>query len=126
MAELTGINKWVRPWGTLDGWEKKVFARYMEAFAGFLYYTDEQIGRLVDFLKQIGEYDNTMIVLLSDNGAAPCGGEYGCLSEHYHINLDKDAPLVNEEEFKRIGTPESYNLYPPGWAWGRQYSSQTL
>ncbi len=116
-AELTGTNKWARPWDTLSDWEKKVFARYMEAFAGFLNYTDEQLGRLVDFLKQIGEYDNTMIVLLSDNGAAPCGGEYGSLSEHYSINLDKDAPLVNEEEYNRIGTPESYNLYPPGWAW---------
>ena len=116
-AVLTPPNRWVRPWDSLNDWEKKVFARYMEAFAGFLNYTDEQLGRLFAFLKQIGQFDNTMIVLLSDNGAAPCGGENGCLSEHYHINLDKDAPLVNEKEYELIGTPESYNLYPPGWAW---------
>ena len=74
-AELTGINDWARPWGELNKWERKVFARYMEAFAGFLNYTDEQIGRLIDFLKQIGQYDNTMIVLMSDNGAAAGGGK---------------------------------------------------
>jgi len=116
-AVLTGINEWARPWNSLSDWEKKVFARYMEAFAGFLNYTDEQIGRLVAFLKEIGQYDNTMIVLLSDNGAAPCGGRYGALSELYHIHTDEQPPLVTEEEYERIGGPEAYNLYPPGWAW---------
>ena len=116
-AELTGINRWARPWGSLSDWEKKVFARYMEAFAGFLNYTDEQIGRLVAFLKEIGQYDNTMIVFLSDNGAAPCGGNYGALSELYHINTDREPGLVDEKQYELIGGPESYPLYPPGWAW---------
>ncbi len=116
-AELTGTNDWARPWGELNEWERKVFARYMEAFAGFLHYTDEQVGRLIDFLKQIGQYDNTMIVFMSDNGAAAGGGKNGCLSEHYHIHTGHEPDLVNEEEFKRIGTPESCNLYPTGWAW---------
>jgi arylsulfatase A-like enzyme len=116
-AELTGINSWARPWGELNAWERRVFARYMEAFAGFLNYTDEQIGRLIAFLKQIGQYDNTMIVLMSDNGAAAGGGKNGCLSEHYHIHTGKEPPLVSEEEYARIGTPEACNLYPTGWAW---------
>ena len=116
-AELTGINEWARPWESLSEWEKKVFARYMEAFAGFLNYTDEQLGRLTTFLKEIGQYNNTMIVLLSDNGAAPCGGRYGAFSELYHIHTDKEPELVNEYEYERIGGPESYSLYPPGWAW---------
>ena len=116
-ARLTGPNSWIRPWGELNEWERKVFARYMEAFAGFLNYTDEQIGRLIAFLKQIGQYDNTVIVLMSDNGAAAGGGKNGCLSEHYHIHTGREPELVNEEEFKRIGTPESCNLYPTGWAW---------
>ncbi len=116
-AVLTEINDWVRPWASLNDWEKKVFARYMEAFAGFLYYTDEQIGRLLAFLKEIGQYDNTMIVLMSDNGAAAGGGKNGCLSEHYHIHTGQDPAMLNEEEYSRIGTPESCNLYPTGWAW---------
>ncbi len=116
-AELTGINEWARPWDSLSDWEKKVFARYMEAFAGFLNYTDEQIGRLIAFLKEIGQYDNTMIVLMGDNGAAPCGGLYGAMSELFKINTDIEPGLANEEEYERIGGPEAYNLYPPGWAW---------
>ena len=116
-AVLTGIDRWVRPWGELDAWERKVFARYMEAFAGFLSYTDEQIGRLTAFLKEIGQYDNTLIVLMADNGAAVGGGKNGCLNEHYHIHTGMEPPMVTEEEYKRIGTPDSLNLYPAGWAW---------
>ena len=57
----------------------------MEVFAGYLTYTDEQIGRLLDFLKKIGQYENTLIVLLSDNGASGEGGPEGCFSEYYHL-----------------------------------------
>jgi len=116
-AELTEINEFTCPWDSLDDWHKKVFVRYMEAFAGLLYYTDEQIGRLTDYLKKIGEYDNTMIVLLSDNGASAEGGVNGCMSEFYHFSTRQQPPFPTQEEYERIGTAESFTVYPTGWAW---------
>lgn len=114
---LTEPDDMVKPWDSLNDWEKKVFVRYMEAFAGYLNYTDEQLGRLLNHLKEIGQYDNTLIVLLSDNGAAAGGGPYGMLNEQYHLLSSRRPDIVNEEEYKKIGTPECYCLYPPEWAW---------
>ena len=114
---LTEPDDMVKPWDSLNAWEKKVFARYMEAFAGYLNYTDEQLGRLLDYLKEIGQYDNTLIVLLSDNGAAAGGAPYGMLNEQYHLLSSRRPDIVNEEQFEKIGTPESYSLYPVEWAW---------
>jgi arylsulfatase len=116
-AVLTEMNDRMLPWDSLNDWEKKVFARYMEVFAGFLNYTDTQLGRLLDYLKKIGQYDNTLIVLLSDNGASAEGEFYGCYSEQYPIFKGECAGILSEEEFEKIGSPESYCIYPTGWAW---------
>ncbi len=116
-TELPPADKYVKPWNSLSDWEKKVYARYMEAFAGFLYYTDEQLGRLLDYLRKIGQYENTMIVLISDNGASADGGPNGSLSEQYHTISNDWADIVDEEGYEKIGGPECYCLYPPGWAW---------
>ena len=89
----------------------------MEVFAGFLNYTDTQLGRLIDYLKKIGQYDNTMVVLLSDNGASAEGEFQGCYSEQYPIFAGKCPDILSEEEFEKIGSPESYCIYPTGWAW---------
>jgi len=76
-TELTGHNYLAPAWESLTEKQKNIFARFMEVFAGFLTYTDEQIGRLSEFLKKIGQYENTLIVLLSDNGASGEGGPEG-------------------------------------------------
>lgn len=72
-----------RRWAELNDDERKVYARYMETYAGFLTHADEQIGRLVDHLKQAGRFDNTLILLLSDNGAAPEAGQTGSFGQLY-------------------------------------------
>ena len=89
----------------------------MEAFAGYLTHTDDQIGRLVSYLKKIGLYDNTIIVLLSDNGASAEGGPNGSFNEYYHLLSMKWPDLCTDEEYELIGSPEASNNYPPGWAW---------
>ena len=114
---LTERNSMAPAWSGLSDREKKVFARYMEAFAGFLTHTDEQIGRLTDYLKKIGQYENTLIVLLSDNGASGEGGPNGSFSEYYHLLSMKWPGLATEEEYELLGSPEANNNYPPGWAW---------
>jgi arylsulfatase A-like enzyme len=82
---LTEHNYLAPAWDSLTEKQKVVFPKFMEVFAGYLSYTDEQIGRLLEYLKKIGQYDNTLIVFLSDNGASGEGGPEGCFSEYYHL-----------------------------------------
>ena len=114
---LTERNTMAPPWDSLTDRQKKVFARYMEVFAGYLTYTDEQIGRLTDYLKRIGQYDNTMIVFLTDNGASAEGGPNGCYNEFFHILSMNWEDLVDDERLEQLGSSEANANYPPGWAW---------
>lgn len=107
----------VRPWATLNDDEKKLFARMAEVFAGYVEYTDDQVGRVVDFLESSGQLDNTIIVVLSDNGASGEGGPNGTFNEWRFFN---GAPTPTELTFQHIdelGSPASYNHYNTGWAW---------
>ena len=76
-TELSRHDPDVQDWSKLSAEEKKLYARMMEVFAGFLNHTDHHIGRLIEFLKEIGEFDNTLIMVLSDNGASAEGGPTG-------------------------------------------------
>jgi arylsulfatase len=69
-AQLSRHDPDVQDWNRLKPEEKKLYARMMEVFAGFLTHADFHIGRLLDFLKSIGEFENTLIMVLSDNGAS--------------------------------------------------------
>ena len=73
-AQLSRHDPDVPDWEPLSAAEKKLYARMMEVFAGFLTHTDHHIGRLLDFLKNMGELDNTIIMAISDNGASSEGG----------------------------------------------------
>ncbi len=119
-AELTDRAPFVEAWDSLNEEHKKLYARYMEAFAGMVDYTDEQIGRVLDYLKSIGQLDNTVVVLLSDNGASPEGGREGRINRFTGINitdLDEEADAKFAlEHFDEIGTEYSFNQYPSGWA----------
>jgi arylsulfatase len=115
-AELSPRNWDVRAWDDLTDTEHTVFARMQEVFAGFLDHTDEQIGRLVQFLTDTGELDDTLFVLLSDNGASQEGGDSGVLNEltHFngvHVSADDMLPHLDE-----LGGPHLFNNYPKGWA----------
>ncbi|MBR6228843.1 MAG: arylsulfatase [Eubacterium sp.] len=116
-AKLTERNKYVPAWDTLNEDQKRLFARYMEVFAGFIDHTDEQIGRVIDYIDSIGEKDNTIIVLLSDNGANGEGGVTGTYNSFGHGALEFD-----EDEFKLafshiddMGGEYSWENYPIGW-----------
>ena len=106
---------WVPAWDLLSEWDQAVAARFMECFAGFLSHADEQIGRVIDFLAELGERDNTIIVVVSDNGASAEGGAAGSINDVRLTNLD---PASGEEMFARlaeIGGPLTHNNYPWGW-----------
>ena len=67
----------VLPWDTLSDDQKKLFARMAEIYAGFSSYTDHELGRLLDYLEESGQLDNTIILVMSDNGASGEGGPNG-------------------------------------------------
>jgi len=110
---LPPINPGDRPWSMLSAQEKTVFARFMAAYAGFITHADDEIGRLVDHLKQTGQYDNTLFVLLSDNGAAPESGQQGGFWKPY----DPDTPIAEmAQNLDKLGGPDTQSLYQRPWA----------
>ncbi|MEZ5253955.1 MAG: arylsulfatase [Microthrixaceae bacterium] len=114
---LTERPPWVQEWASLCDDERRLFARQMECFAGFLSHTDDQIGRLLSVLDDIGERDNTIVMLISDNGTSAEGGPIGSHNEHRftHDRLDDfDDSLSRIDE---LGGVRAYNHYAWGWAW---------
>jgi arylsulfatase A-like enzyme len=107
----------VRPWGSLSEDEKRLFSRMAEVYAGFLSHTDHEIGRLLDFLEESGQLDNTIVVLVSDNGASGEGGPNGSVNESKFFNGIPDSIEENLQYLDELGSPATYNHYPVGWAW---------
>ncbi|MFG2234243.1 sulfatase-like hydrolase/transferase [Streptomyces sp. NPDC048723] len=71
-----------RPWAELSVDERRLFARMAEAYAGFLSHCDDQVGRLVAYVEDIGQLHNTIFVVVSDNGASGEGGPNGSVNEN--------------------------------------------
>jgi arylsulfatase len=106
----------VRPWEGLNDEEKRLFSRMAEVFAGFLSYTDAQIGRILDYLEESGQLDDTIIVVISDNGASGEGGPNGSVNEVKFFNGYIDTAEDGMAYIDYLGGPETYNHYPIGWA----------
>jgi arylsulfatase A-like enzyme len=106
----------VLPWDELDEESKKLFRRMAEVFAGFSTYTDHEIGRLLDFIEDLGEWDNTIFIVTSDNGASGEGTPTGSVNESLFFNGMPDSIEQNMEYFDVLGGIETYNHYPTGWA----------
>ncbi len=115
-AVLSRHDPDVQDWDKLSADEKKLYARMMEVFAGFLEHTDDQYGRLFQFLKDIGEWDNTLIMFISDNGASSEGGPTGSVNENKFFNNIPDDLKQNLAAIDDIGGPKYFNHYAWGWA----------
>ena len=114
-TELSPRPDWVPAWADLSPVERRVYARYMEAFAAYLSHTDHELGRLVDRLDTLGELDNTVIVLLSDNGASSEGGPTGSLNDARVWNALPSTVEEADARIDEIGGPRLHNNYPWGW-----------
>ena len=113
---LAPRNPGVEPWDDLPTNQQALACRLQEAFAAFLDHTDAQIGRLVDDLEALGELDNTVIMVLGDNGASQEGGPFGVLHEMKFFNGILEAPDEAVAHLDEIGGPHSHTNYPWGWA----------
>jgi arylsulfatase len=114
-AELSRHDPDVPQWESLSADEKKVYTRMMEVFAGFLTHTDHHVGRLLDFLKGLGELDNTLIMMISDNGASSEGGPNGMVNEALFFNNVQGSMEENLAALHKLGGPEFCNHYAWGW-----------
>jgi arylsulfatase A-like enzyme len=112
-TELPPRNPGDPAWSSLSAEEHAVYARFMAAFAGFLEHADEQVGRVVSYLKEHNLFDNTAIFLLSDNGGAPEAGTKGGFARPYG-----DRTTVHEmyQRLDELGTEKTQPLYPRPWA----------
>ena len=115
-TRLAPRNPGVEPWDTLPESHQRFAARLQEAFAAFLDHTDDQIGRLVDGLDHLDQLDNTILVVLSDNGASQEGGPFGVMHEMKWFNGIAEVPEEAIARLDEIGGPRSYVNYPWGWA----------
>ncbi len=106
----------VRPWDTLKPEEKALFSRMAEVYAGFSEYTDAQVGRIVDYLEESGQLDNTLIFYAADNGASGEGSPNGSVNEGKFFNAWPDTMEDNLPLLDKLGSPDTYNHYPTGWA----------
>lgn len=106
----------VPAWDSLNADQKRLFARMAEVYAGFSEYTDAQIGRIVDYLKETDQYDNTIIIYAADNGASGEGTPNGSVNENKFFNNYPDDLEENLKYLDVLGGPETYNHYPTGWA----------
>jgi len=114
-TELSRHDPDVQDWSKLSADERRLYARMMEVFAGYLEHTDHHIGQLIAFLKDMGQYDNTLIMLISDNGASPEGGPTGSVNEGKFFNNVPDDLQQNLAAIDDLGGPKYFNHYAWGW-----------
>lgn len=114
-TELSPRPDEVQEWAGLSADEKRLYARMMEVFAGFLSHADHHIGRLVAFLEEIAVFDNTLTFVVSDNGASAEGGPTGSVNEGRFFNNVPESLEDNLAMIDELGGPRTYNHYPWGW-----------
>jgi arylsulfatase A-like enzyme len=106
----------VRPWDSLTADEKKLFSRLMEVYAAYSEYTDAQIGRILEYLEESGQLENTMIIYAADNGASGEGSPNGSVNENKFFNNFPDELSENMKLLDVLGSPNTYEHFPTGWA----------
>jgi arylsulfatase len=114
--DVANPGDFVRPWAALNTDEKKLFSRLAEVYAGFSEYTDAQVGRIIDYLEQTGQLDNTIVLYAADNGASGEGSPSGSVNENKFFNGYPDELSENLKLLSALGGPDTYEHYPTGWA----------
>ena len=107
---------YVRPWDSLNAKEKRLFSRMAEVYAGFSEYTDAQVGRVIDYLEETKQLENTIVIYAADNGASGEGTPNGSVNENKFFNGYPDDLDENLKYLDVLGSAETYGHFPTGWA----------
>lgn len=114
---LPARNPGIKDWNTLTADEKKLFARFMEVYAGFLEHTDYEIGRIIKHLRSIGQLQNTIVMIsVGDNGGSREGTTIGVVNSVDPTLTEEQILKHNVENIDKIGTEYAKANYPLGWA----------
>ena len=114
--DMANTADYVRPWDSLNADEKKLFSRLAEVYAAFSEYTDVQIGRIIDYLQESGQLENTIVLYAADNGASGEGSPNGSVNENKFFNGYPDELAENMKYLDVLGGPDTYEHFPTGWA----------
>jgi arylsulfatase len=117
-TKLTPRPTQIPAWDSLSADQKKVYARMMEVYAGYLAQTDYEIGRVVGALDEMGVTDNTLVIyIMGDNGASAEGSLQGTTNEvATNANGETEDTRYLLSMIDKLGSAETYNHYPVGWA----------
>ena len=115
-TQLPPRNPGIRAWDDLNANEKTVYTRLQEVFAGFVDHADKHIGRLIDELDKLGIRDNTLVIVVSDNGASQEGLRDGTANTDRFRNYNPDTVEEMLTLVDKLGGPETDPHYPMGWA----------
>ena len=114
-TELSRHDPDVPLWASLSDDERRMFTRQMETYAGFMTQTDHHFGRIVDYIEEIGELDNTLIIVISDNGPSAEGGVNGTYNEMLFFNSAEEKLEDNLAHYDGWGGPDTFPHYSWGW-----------
>ena len=115
-----------RPWASLTAEERKLFARMAEVYAGFLSHADAQIGRVLDYLTEIGQLDNTIVVVVSDNGASGEGRPERLGQREHDHQWDPRRPESQPRQARRARRPDDLQPLPDRLGDGLQHAVQDV
>lgn len=113
---LAERNPEVPAWDSLNADQRRLYSHLQATYAGFLEHTDEHLGRVVAELKRLGLFDNTVIMVLSDNGASREGGNDGAVDVNAPYSGKPEPVSAQLRRLDKLGGPEGPAHYPQGWA----------
>ncbi|MGJ4957199.1 sulfatase-like hydrolase/transferase [Bradyrhizobium sp. HKCCYLRH2015] len=115
-TDLPQRNDGVKAWDAHSDDERRVFTRLQSAFAGMLDHADQHLARLLAFLDKTGQRDNTLVIVMSDNGASQEGGPLGFVNAMGPFNFKPEPVAEKLERIDDIGGPDTHSNFPHGWA----------
>lgn len=115
---LTARPDGLPAWTSLSSDDRRTAARLMEAYAAMLAYSDYQVGRVIQYLKDTGQFDNTLIVFVQgDNGSSGEGTPRGVLYEESFVQGFSESPQYVLSQLDQVGGATTASNYPAGWGW---------